>query len=134
MDCFAVRYTAIIQIIDGGDVSPGDVSPVPYIVTGACIDVLDRACRRVCPVDCIYEGGRMMYINVDECVDCGACEAACPTEAIYYEDNLPENLQVFADANRAFFDKLGKPGGARKVGKLTYDVGPASDTPKTAGP
>jgi NAD-dependent dihydropyrimidine dehydrogenase PreA subunit len=102
---------------------------MPYIVTGACIDVLDRACRRVCPVDCLYEGGRMMYINVDECVDCGACEAACPTEAIYYEDNLPENLQVFGEANRAFFDKLGNPGGARKVGKQTHDAGPAAAIP-----
>jgi ferredoxin len=71
----------------------------------------------------------MMYINVNECVDCGACEPACPTEAIYYEDNLPENLRKFADANRAFFDKLGNPGGARKVGKQTNDVGPAAEIP-----
>jgi ferredoxin len=99
---------------------------VPYIVTGACIDVCDRSCTRVCPVDCIYEGGRMMYINVDECVDCGACEPACPTEAIFYEDSLPADQQVYAQANRTFFEKLGNPGGARKVGKQTHDAGPAA--------
>jgi NAD-dependent dihydropyrimidine dehydrogenase PreA subunit len=90
--------------------------------------VLDRACTRVCPVDCIYEGGRMMYINVDECIDCGACEAACPTEAIFYEDDLPGELLAFADANRTFFIALGNPGGARKVGKQAHDAGPAKAT------
>ncbi|RFT23662.1 ferredoxin, partial [Bifidobacteriaceae bacterium GH022] len=29
-----------------------------------------------CPVDCIYEGDRTLYINPNECVDCGACEPA----------------------------------------------------------
>jgi len=39
-----------------------------------------------CPVDCIYEGPRMLYIHPDECVDCGACEPVCPVEAIFYKD------------------------------------------------
>jgi ferredoxin len=72
----------------------------------------------------------MMYINASECVDCGACEPACPSEAIYYEDDLPENLRAFADANRAFFDELGNPGGARKAGKQTHDAGPAVAIPR----
>lgn len=97
-----------------------------YVVTGACIGVLDRACVKVCPVDCIYEGGKMMYINADECVDCGACEPACPTEAIFYEDDLAEDMLVFRDANIAFFDAIGSPGGAKKVGKLDHDAGPAA--------
>jgi ferredoxin len=71
----------------------------------------------------------MMYINVNECVDCAACESACPTEAIYNEDDLPDDLRVFANANRAFFDKLGNPGGARKVGTQTHDAGPAAAMP-----
>lgn len=99
---------------------------MPYVVTGACIGVLDRACTKVCPVDCIYEGGKMMYINADECVDCGACEPACPTEAIYYEDDLPDELAVFREAGAAFFETIGKPGGAKKVGKLHHDAGPAA--------
>ena len=26
------------------------------------------------------------YIDVDECIECGACEAECPNEAIYETD------------------------------------------------
>ena len=47
-----------------------------YTICEPCIDVKDRACVDECPVDCIYEGGRMLYIQPDECVDCGACEPA----------------------------------------------------------
>ena len=100
---------------------------MPYVVTGACMDVLDGSCIKVCPVDCIYEGGRMMYINGEECIDCGACEPACPTNAIYFEDDLPDELQVFAEAGRAFFDPIGSPGGARKIGKQNRDAGPAAE-------
>ncbi len=57
-----------------------------YLIGQPCVDVLDRACVQECPVDCIYEGGRSLYIHPDECVDCGACEPVCPVEAIYYED------------------------------------------------
>ena len=52
-----------------------------YIITTPCIDVQDQACVEVCPVDCIHfdEGeDKMLYINPDECIDCGACEPACP--------------------------------------------------------
>jgi len=55
-----------------------------YVIGEPCIDVMDRACVEECPVDCIYEGGRSLYIHPDECVDCGACEPVCPVEAIYY--------------------------------------------------
>ena len=68
-----------------------------------------------CPVDCIYEGARMLYIHPDECVDCGACEPVCPVEAIYYEDDLPEPLQPYIEENVKFFtDTL--PGQSRPPG------------------
>jgi NAD-dependent dihydropyrimidine dehydrogenase PreA subunit len=51
---------------------------VAYVIGEPCIDVLDRACVDECPVDCIYEGARALYIHPDECVDCGACEPVCP--------------------------------------------------------
>ena len=60
-----------------------------YVIAQPCVDVKDRACVEECPVDCIYEGERSLYIHPDECVDCGACEPVCPVEAIFYEDDLP---------------------------------------------
>ena len=61
-----------------------------YVIAQPCVDLKDRACVDECPVDCIYEGKRMLYIHPDECVDCGACEPVCPVEAIFYEDDTPE--------------------------------------------
>ncbi|HHY07220.1 MAG: ferredoxin [Lawsonella sp.] len=93
-----------------------------YVIAQPCVDVLDRSCVDECPVDCIYEGERMLYIHPDECVDCGACEPACPEEAIFYEDDVPEEWSAFTDANVDFFDELGSPGGAASVGATGYDV------------
>ena len=87
-----------------------------YVIGLPCVDVKDRACVEECPVDCIYEGERTLYIHPDECVDCGACEPVCPTEAIYYEDDLPEDMEEWADINASFFDQLGSPGGATATG------------------
>ncbi|WP_235558905.1 ferredoxin [Microbacterium sp. Leaf161] len=69
-----------------------------YVIALPCVDVKDRACIDECPVDCIYEGERSLYIHPDECVDCGACEPVCPVEAIYYEDDLPEEWQDYYKA------------------------------------
>lgn len=92
-----------------------------YVITLPCVDVKDKACIEECPVDCIYEGDRMMYIHPDECVDCGACEPVCPTEAIYYEDDVPGDMQQFKQLNADFFTVLGSPGGAAKTGKTSND-------------
>jgi NAD-dependent dihydropyrimidine dehydrogenase PreA subunit len=109
--------------------------PVPYVIGAACIDVMDRACVDECPVDCIYEGGRSLYIHPDECVDCGACEPVCPVDAIAYEDDVPDRWDAFIADNERFFSgtlpgltkPLGSPGGAAKLGALGVD------TPLVAG-
>jgi NAD-dependent dihydropyrimidine dehydrogenase PreA subunit len=93
-----------------------------YVVAEPCIDVLDRACVEECPVDCIYEGQRMLYIHPDECVDCGACEPVCPVEAIFYEDDLPATWRGYGSANSQFFEELGSPGGASRAGRIGSDV------------
>jgi len=86
-----------------------------------CIDVKDKSCIAECPVDCIYEGDRMLYIQADECVDCGACEPVCPVEAIYYEDDVPPQWKQFGKVNTEFFVEIGSPGGASKVGATGTD-------------
>lgn len=92
-----------------------------YVITEACVDVLDKTCIKECPVDCIYEGERMMYIHPAECIDCGACEPVCPVEAIHYETDLPDNVRHYPQINADFFAHLGSPGGARHIGKISAD-------------
>lgn len=94
-----------------------------FVITEACIDVKDRGCVEACPVDCIYEGRRMLYIHPDECIGCGACESVCPVQAIYPVDYVPAGLDAYVDANARFFiDRgLGAPGGAGPLGPIDYD-------------
>lgn len=109
-----------------------------YVIGEPCVDVMDRACVDECPVDCIYEGERSLYIHPDECVDCGACEPVCPVDAIYYEDDLPGPLQPYLQDNARFFDEplpghaepLGSPGGAAKLGALGVDTELVASLPK----
>jgi ferredoxin len=93
-----------------------------YVIAEPCIDVKDKSCIEECPVDCIYEGDRMLYIHPDECVDCGACEPVCPVEAIFYEDDVPAQWKEFTPTNAQFFEELGSPGGAAKVGPQPRDT------------
>jgi NAD-dependent dihydropyrimidine dehydrogenase PreA subunit len=82
-----------------------------YIITTPCIDVQDQACVEVCPVDCIHfdEGeDKMLYVNPDECIDCGACEPACPVTAIFAEDDLPADMAAYKAINADWYtDKAG---------------------------
>jgi len=97
---------------------------VPYVIAEHCVDIQDLSCVEECPVDCIYEGPRSNYINQDECIDCGACQLACPTDAIYYAPDLPAEYQAYQEASYEVFRALGRPapGGARKVGPLPADA------------
>jgi NAD-dependent dihydropyrimidine dehydrogenase PreA subunit len=103
-----------------------------YVITEACIDTQDKSCIEECPVDCIYEGDRMLYIHPDECVDCGACEPVCPVDAIFYEDDVPAELANYTDYNRDFFNEIGSPGGASKVGRVGKDVDEVAAMPPKA--
>ena len=73
-----------------------------FVITEPCIGVKDAACLDVCPVDCIYEGETMFYINPEECIDCAACEPVCPVAAIFAEDNVPEEWKNFIPLNYDF--------------------------------
>ena len=73
-----------------------------YIIAEPCIDIKDRSCVDVCPVDCIHEFERILVIDPEECIDCGACEPECPVEAIFPEDALPEKWEPFVKINYAY--------------------------------
>jgi NAD-dependent dihydropyrimidine dehydrogenase PreA subunit len=75
-----------------------------YVITEPCIGTKDQSCVEVCPVDCIYDGGDQFLINPEECIDCGACEPECPVEAIYPEDEVPEEMQSYVAKNVEFFE------------------------------
>jgi NAD-dependent dihydropyrimidine dehydrogenase PreA subunit len=94
---------------------------VAYIIAQPCTDVKDKSCIEECPVDCIYEGERMLYIHPEECVDCGACEPVCPVEAIFYEEDVPDDWRSYKAANAEFFAGLGSPGGAAGLGVIERD-------------
>ena len=92
-----------------------------YVISNACVDIMDKSCVRECPVDCIYEGERSMYIHPDECIDCGACEATCPVQAILFDIDLEEDQQHLLERSTEVFAEIGSPGGARKHGPLGKD-------------
>jgi NAD-dependent dihydropyrimidine dehydrogenase PreA subunit len=103
---------------------------MPYVIAAPCIDVMDRSCMEECPVDCIYEGGRKLYINPVECIDCGACEPVCPVQAISQDRRVPADQGEFIADNARFFtqplsgrnEPLGAAGGAGTVGPLGVDT------------
>ena len=70
-----------------------------YVVGDNCIKCKYMDCVEVCPVDCFYEGENMLVINPDECIDCGVCEPECPAEAIFSEDELPDDQTQFLELN-----------------------------------
>jgi NAD-dependent dihydropyrimidine dehydrogenase PreA subunit len=81
-----------------------------YVIAEPCIGVKDTACVDVCPVDCIhprkdeageagFAGASQLYINPEECIDCGACVPVCPVAAIFTLEELPEEWCHFASVN-----------------------------------
>lgn len=74
-----------------------------FVIAETCVDVKDGICTEVCPVDCIYEGGRMFYIQPDECIDCALCVSVCPVEAIFSEDAIPDHYRPYTAINAEFF-------------------------------
>ncbi len=70
-----------------------------FVVGEQCIKCKYTDCVEVCPVDCFYEGPNFLVIHPDECIDCALCEPECPVDAIYSEDELPEDQQVYMELN-----------------------------------
>ena len=82
-----------------------------YWIAEPCIGTKDTACVDVCPVDCIhptpdedgFEEAKQLYIDPDTCIDCGACEPACPVTAIFPDEELPEEWAEYRDINTEFY-------------------------------
>ncbi len=70
-----------------------------YVVTENCIQCKFTDCVDSCPVDCFIEGPNFLVIDPEECIDCNACVAECPADAIFAEDNVPANQQQFIELN-----------------------------------
>ena len=61
-----------------------------YVVTENCIQ-----CKYT---DCV-EGPNFLAIDPEECIDCTLCVAECPAEAIFAEDDVPEDQLDFIEIN-----------------------------------
>jgi len=82
-----------------------------YVIAEPCIGTKDNSCVEVCPVDCIhptpdepgYDAAQQLFIDPDECIDCGLCEPECPVDAIFMEDEVPDQWKNFTELNKQFF-------------------------------
>src|SRR5699024_9993510 len=70
-----------------------------FVVTDNCIKCKYTDCVEVCPVDCFHEGPNFLAIDPEECIDCTLCEPECPVDAIFSEDDVPEDQLHFMELN-----------------------------------
>jgi len=84
-----------------------------YVIAEPCVNTKDTACVDVCPVDCIhprkdeaeFESFNMLYIDPEVCIDCGACEPACPVQAIFPADLVPEQWKHYTEINADWYKR-----------------------------
>jgi ferredoxin len=82
-----------------------------YVITEPCIGNKDSSCVEVCPVDCIhptpgepgYAEVKMLFVDPDVCIDCGACVTACPVEAIMPETEVSAEASFWITRNAEYF-------------------------------
>lgn len=81
-----------------------------YVITDSCTK--DELCVESCPTDCIhpkkdepqFETVPQLYVDAENCIDCGACVGVCPSNAIFLVDELPAGYEAFVDKNKAFYN------------------------------
>jgi ferredoxin len=86
---------------------------MPFVITQPCIGVKDTACVDVCPCDCIhptkdeadFATAEMLYIDPGVCIDCGLCVDACPVQAIFAEEDVPQEWRHFIERNAVHYRK-----------------------------
>ncbi|MBZ5563999.1 MAG: ferredoxin family protein [Acidobacteriia bacterium] len=80
-----------------------------YVITSTCTK--DEKCVEVCPVDCIhprkdepsFAEAAQLFVDPGACIDCGACVPVCESSSMYPLDELPDNLQEFAEKNAQYY-------------------------------
>lgn len=72
---------------------------MPHVVTSACVDAKYQECVAVCPVEAFRELPTYLVIDPDECIDCGACIAECPVEAIFADTDVPADEEAWIERN-----------------------------------
>ena len=95
-----------------------------YIVTDNCIKCKYTDCVEVCPVDCFHEGPNFLVIDPEECIDCTLCVPECPAEAIFAEDDVPDDMQHFFELNEEL---------SRKWPVITEQIPPPEDAEQWDG-
>lgn len=88
-----------------------------YVVTEPCRDCKFTDCVVVCPCECFYGDDRQLYIDPEDCIDCGACVSECPVEAIYHDTEVPARWTGYIQLN-ADRVKVLKPAGMQVTEKL----------------
>jgi len=84
-----------------------------YVIAEPCIGTKDLSCVEVCPVDCIhptkeeqgFDDEAMLYIDPAECIDCDACVEACPVDACFAEDQLPDEWTSYIQINAEYYGR-----------------------------
>lgn len=86
-----------------------------YVICEPCVDVKDSVCVDICPCDSInpnpalesevHEAVDQLFIDPETCIECGVCEPECPVEAIYFEEDVPEEWEHYIEINADFYKK-----------------------------
>lgn len=74
-----------------------------YVITSLCVGAKNKACLPGCPMDSIHEGEKQFYIDPATCIDCQACQSACPVGAIFWDQEVPEKHRASIQENADFF-------------------------------
>ena len=87
-----------------------------HVVTEPCVNCKYTDCVSVCPMDCFYGDDRQLYIDPEECIDCGACIPECPVGAIFRDADVPDRWASYVQLNAERVRVL-KPAGGRVTEK-----------------
>lgn len=72
-----------------------------HVVCEPCLECKYTDCVVVCPMECFYQDEKMLYIDPDDCIDCGACVPECPVSAIFLDNEVPTKWNQYLELNRS---------------------------------